>query len=162
MSWKLRAQRLSAGWRRSATWALPPKLLRRSVTDMVPISDARMSGQRWGLQAYMSLCPEAAAEDVGASFRDGDVIRARQGRRSFSSLNATDRSSPFHNHSGSLQQFHEKINTNSSMSTHVIPDPIPEPFSFSCGLPWPRRFHGSCALWSTGPFCLPGDLNLTP
>ena len=40
--------------------ALPPKLLRKGVTDMIRISDARMSGTAYGT-VVLHACPEAAA-----------------------------------------------------------------------------------------------------
>src|SRR6267143_269291 len=42
---------------------LPPKLLKKGVTDMVRISDARMSGTAYGT-VVLHVCPEAAAGGV--------------------------------------------------------------------------------------------------
>jgi L-arabonate dehydrase len=53
--------------------ALPPKLLARGITDMVRISDARMSGTAYGT-VVLHVCPEAAAGGVLALVRDGDII----------------------------------------------------------------------------------------
>ena len=53
--------------------ALPPKLLQKGVTDMVRISDARMSGTAYGT-VVLHVCPEAAAGGPLALVRDGDVI----------------------------------------------------------------------------------------
>src|SRR6202044_2332413 len=39
---------------------LPPKILRKGITDMIRISDARMSGTAYGTVVLHS-CPEAAA-----------------------------------------------------------------------------------------------------
>ena len=52
---------------------LPPKLLRRGVTDMVRISDARMSGTAYGT-AVLHTSPEAADGGPLAIVRDGDMI----------------------------------------------------------------------------------------
>ena len=52
---------------------LPPKLLKSGVTDMVRISDARMSGTAYGT-AVLHVAPEAAAGGVLAVVRDGDEI----------------------------------------------------------------------------------------
>jgi L-arabonate dehydrase len=53
--------------------ALPPKLLQRGITDMVRISDARMSGTAYGT-VVLHVCPEAAACGPLALVRDGDMI----------------------------------------------------------------------------------------
>jgi L-arabonate dehydrase len=52
---------------------LPPKLLRQGVTDMVRISDARMSGTAYGT-VVLHVAPEAAAGGPLAVVRDGDWI----------------------------------------------------------------------------------------
>ena len=52
---------------------LPPKLLARGVTDMVRISDARMSGTAYGT-VVLHVAPEAAAGGPLALVRDGDMI----------------------------------------------------------------------------------------
>jgi L-arabonate dehydrase len=52
---------------------IPAKLLRAGVTDMVRISDARMSGTAWGA-VVLHVAPEAAAGGPLALVRDGDVI----------------------------------------------------------------------------------------
>ena len=52
---------------------LPPKLLRQGVTDMVRISDARMSGTAFGT-VVLHVAPEAAAGGPLALVRDGDLI----------------------------------------------------------------------------------------
>ena len=52
---------------------LPPKLLQRGVTDMVRISDARMSGTAYGT-VVLHACPEAAVGGPLALVRDGDLI----------------------------------------------------------------------------------------
>ena len=52
---------------------LPPKLLRRGVTDMVRISDARMSGTAYGT-VVLHISPEAAAGGPLALVRSGDKV----------------------------------------------------------------------------------------
>jgi L-arabonate dehydrase len=52
---------------------LPPKVLRKGITDMVRISDARMSGTAYGTVVLHSS-PEAAAGGPLALVRDGDII----------------------------------------------------------------------------------------
>ena len=52
---------------------LPPKLLRKGVTDMVRISDARMSGTAYGT-VLLHAAPEAAMGGPLALVRDGDMI----------------------------------------------------------------------------------------
>ncbi|GGY00750.1 dihydroxy-acid dehydratase [Litchfieldella qijiaojingensis] len=52
---------------------LPTKLLEQGVTDMVRISDARMSGTAYGT-VVLHVAPEAAAGGPLAAVRDGDWI----------------------------------------------------------------------------------------
>jgi dihydroxy-acid dehydratase len=52
---------------------LPPKVLRRGITDMVRISDARMSGTAYGT-VVLHACPEAADGGPLAAVRTGDWI----------------------------------------------------------------------------------------
>jgi dihydroxy-acid dehydratase len=52
---------------------LPPKLLARGVTDMVRISDARMSGTAYGT-VVLHTSPEAAVGGTLALVQTGDVI----------------------------------------------------------------------------------------
>jgi L-arabonate dehydrase len=52
---------------------LPPKLLRRGITDIVRISDARMSGTAYGT-VVLHVSPEAAAGGNLALVRNGDII----------------------------------------------------------------------------------------
>ena len=52
---------------------LPPKLLAKGVTDMVRISDARMSGTAYGT-VVLHVSPEAAAGGALALVRNGDTI----------------------------------------------------------------------------------------
>ncbi len=52
---------------------LPPKVLRRGITDMVRISDGRMSGTAYGT-VVLHTAPEAAAGGPLAVVRNGDMI----------------------------------------------------------------------------------------
>ena len=52
---------------------LPPKVLRKGVTDMVRISDARMSGTAYGT-VILHVSPEAAAGGTLALVQTGDMI----------------------------------------------------------------------------------------
>jgi L-arabonate dehydrase len=52
---------------------LPPKLLRQGVTDMVRVSDARMSGTAYGT-VVLHASPEAAAGGPLALVHSGDMI----------------------------------------------------------------------------------------
>ena len=52
---------------------LPPKVLKRGITDMVRISDARMSGTAYGT-VVLHVSPEAAVGGPLAVVRDGDMI----------------------------------------------------------------------------------------
>jgi dihydroxy-acid dehydratase len=52
---------------------LPPKVLRRGITDMVRISDARMSGTAYGT-VVLHVSPEAAAGGTLALVKTGDMI----------------------------------------------------------------------------------------
>ena len=53
--------------------SLPAKLLKRGVTDMVRISDARMSGTAYGT-VVLHVCPEAAVGGTLALVQCGDFI----------------------------------------------------------------------------------------
>ena len=52
---------------------LPPKILKKGVTDMVRISDARMSGTAYGT-VVLHTAPEAAAGGTLALVKNGDLI----------------------------------------------------------------------------------------
>jgi dihydroxy-acid dehydratase len=52
---------------------LPPKLLRRGITDILRISDARMSGTAYGA-VVLHVSPEAAAGGPLALVKNGDLI----------------------------------------------------------------------------------------
>ncbi|HEU0335858.1 MAG TPA: IlvD/Edd family dehydratase [Gaiellaceae bacterium] len=53
---------------------IPAKLLRRGVSDLLRISDARMSGTSYGA-VVLHVAPEAAVGGPLALVRDGDLIR---------------------------------------------------------------------------------------
>lgn len=53
--------------------ALPKKLLAQGITDMVRISDARMSGTAFGT-VVLHVCPEASAGGALGLVRTGDMI----------------------------------------------------------------------------------------
>jgi dihydroxy-acid dehydratase len=59
---------------------LPPKLLKKGVTDMVRISDARMSGTAYGT-VVLHAAPEAAAGGPLGLVRDGDLIELDVAKR---------------------------------------------------------------------------------
>src|SRR5688572_4083562 len=59
---------------------LPPKILRKGITDMVRISDARMSGTAYGT-VVLHVAPESAAGGPLALVRTGDVIELDVGAR---------------------------------------------------------------------------------
>jgi dihydroxy-acid dehydratase len=52
---------------------LPPKVLKKGITDMVRISDARMSGTAYGT-VVLHVSPEAEAGGTLALVQDGDMI----------------------------------------------------------------------------------------
>jgi dihydroxyacid dehydratase/phosphogluconate dehydratase len=52
---------------------LPPKLLAKGITDMVRISDARMSGTAYGT-VVLHVAPEAMAGGPLGIVKDGDFI----------------------------------------------------------------------------------------
>jgi dihydroxy-acid dehydratase len=60
---------------------LPPKVLRKGVTDMVRISDARMSGTAYGT-VVLHASPEAAAGGPIALVKSGDFITLDVSQRS--------------------------------------------------------------------------------
>jgi dihydroxy-acid dehydratase len=59
---------------------LPPKLLKKGVTDMVRISDARMSGTAYGT-VVLHMSPEAAAGGALAVVQNGDEIELDVSKR---------------------------------------------------------------------------------
>lgn len=52
---------------------LPPKVLRKGITDMVRISDARMSGTAYGT-VVLHTAPEASAGGPLAVVQNGDIV----------------------------------------------------------------------------------------
>jgi len=59
---------------------LPPRLLKKGITDMVRISDARMSGTAYGT-VVLHVAPEAAAGGTLALVREGDEIELDVAKR---------------------------------------------------------------------------------
>ncbi len=53
--------------------SLPPRVIARGITDMVRVTDARMSGTSFGT-VFLHVAPEAAVGGPIALVRDGDVI----------------------------------------------------------------------------------------
>jgi dihydroxy-acid dehydratase len=68
---------------------LPPKLLKKGITDMVRISDARMSGTAYGT-VVLHVCPEAAAGGALALVENGDMIELDVEKRRLVLLVAED------------------------------------------------------------------------
>ena len=60
---------------------LPPKILKKGITDMVRISDARMSGTAYGT-VVLHTAPEAAAGGPLAVVQNGDMIELDVAARS--------------------------------------------------------------------------------
>ncbi len=67
---------------------LPPKVLRKGITDMVRISDARMSGTAYGT-VVLHTTPEAAAGGPLAIVQNGDMIELERARAAAPSRLAT-------------------------------------------------------------------------
>lgn len=65
---------IGAGMPEAGSISIPAKLARAGVTDMVRISDARMSGTAYGT-VVLHVSPESAAGGPLALVRDGDRIR---------------------------------------------------------------------------------------
>src|SRR5689334_4483624 len=61
------------GFPEVGNFALPAKILKQGVTDMVRISDARMSGTAYGT-VVLHTAPEAAAGGPLALVRNGDIV----------------------------------------------------------------------------------------
>jgi dihydroxy-acid dehydratase len=68
------------GFPEVGNFALPAKLLKKGVTDMVRISDARMSGTAYGT-VVLHTAPEAAAGGPLALVQNGDTIELDVGKR---------------------------------------------------------------------------------
>jgi L-arabonate dehydrase len=60
---------------------LPPKLLAKGITDMIRISDGRMSGTGFGT-VVLHVSPEAAAGGTFSILKDGDMITLDVNKRS--------------------------------------------------------------------------------
>ena len=63
----------SPGMAEVGNMPLPPKVLKKGITDMVRISDARMSGTAYGT-VVLHTAPEAAAGGPLALVKNGDLI----------------------------------------------------------------------------------------
>ena len=68
---------------------LPPKILKKGITDMVRISDARMSGTAYGT-VVLHVAPEAAAGGPLALVQDRRRHRARRAARRKLHLDVSD------------------------------------------------------------------------
>ena len=68
------------GFPEVGNFALPAKLLKQGVTDMVRISDARMSGTAYGT-VVLHTAPEAAAGGPLALVRNGDIVEIDVAKR---------------------------------------------------------------------------------
>jgi dihydroxy-acid dehydratase len=68
------------GFPEVGNFTLPAKLLKKGVTDMVRISDARMSGTAYGT-VVLHTAPEAAAGGPLALVKNGDTIELDVARR---------------------------------------------------------------------------------
>jgi L-arabonate dehydrase len=68
------------GFPEVGNFALPAKLLKQGVTDMIRISDARMSGTAYGT-VVLHTAPEAAAGGPLALVEDGDLIELDVAKR---------------------------------------------------------------------------------
>jgi L-arabonate dehydrase len=64
---------------------LPEKLIRKGITDMVRISDARMSGTAYGT-VVLHISPESAVGGVLALVKTGDIIELDVEKRSLNLL----------------------------------------------------------------------------
>ncbi len=96
---------------------LPPKVLKKGITDMVRISDARMSGTAYGT-VVLHTAPEAAAGGPLAIVRDGDMIELDvHGRRLHLDISDAELSArlaawtPAHDlpESGYAKMFHDHV-----------------------------------------------------
>jgi dihydroxy-acid dehydratase len=68
---------------------LPPKVLKKGMTDMVRISDARMSGTAYGT-VVLHISPEAAAGGALALVENGDLIELDVAKRRLELLVSED------------------------------------------------------------------------
>src|SRR4029077_10192587 len=76
------------GFPEVGNFALPAKILKQGIGDMIRISDARMSGTAYGT-VVLHIAPEAAAGGPLALVRDGDVIELDVSQRRLQ-LHVTD------------------------------------------------------------------------
>ncbi len=68
------------GFPEVGNFALPAKILKKGVTDMIRISDARMSGTAYGT-VVLHTSPEAAAGGPLALVKNGDIIELDVAKR---------------------------------------------------------------------------------
>ena len=68
------------GFPEVGNFALPTKILKRGIKDMIRISDARMSGTAYGT-VVLHTSPEAAAGGPLALVKNGDIIELDVGKR---------------------------------------------------------------------------------
>ncbi len=68
------------GFPEVGNFALPAKILKKGVTDMIRISDARMSGTAYGT-VVLHTAPEAAAGGPLALVQNGDLIELDVAKR---------------------------------------------------------------------------------
>ena len=68
------------GFPEVGNFALPAKMLKKGITDMIRISDARMSGTAYGT-VVLHTAPEAAAGGPLAVVENGDIIELDVARR---------------------------------------------------------------------------------
>lgn len=68
------------GFPEVGNFALPAKILKSGVTDMIRISDARMSGTAYGT-VLLHTAPEAAAGGPLALVRNGDIVEVDVAKR---------------------------------------------------------------------------------
>ena len=72
------------GFPEVGNFALPAKILKQGVTDMIRISDARMSGTAYGT-VVLHTAPEAAAGGPLALVQNGDMIELDVAKRTTAS-----------------------------------------------------------------------------
>lgn len=96
---------------------LPPKVLRKGITDMVRISDARMSGTAYGT-VVLHTTPEAAAGGPLAVIQNGDMIELDVEKRrlhvDISDAEMAERLAQWESHlvvpqSGYIKLFHDNV-----------------------------------------------------
>ena len=76
------------GFPEVGNFALPAKILKQGVTDMIRISDARMSGTAYGT-VVLHAPPEAAAGGPLALVESGDMIDSTSTNAGCTSTSAT-------------------------------------------------------------------------